>query len=296
MLLVLAVASSPVRAQAPPPLEPPAGADEAPPAKTAAPKVKQADEPSASRPVTSESMDVKKPARATPPAATRPALRPLLVIPGVTAPDQATTPPPRPSTRPRTQPARGAGPALSGPVDPAPAAGRAGVVQSRVEPPRVLEPPIPLTIEPIEDEPAAAAREVRRPAAVPRDGSTASRSATPTPGRPPARPQGFLGRLLGIPAPEPSERKEAATPARAPSNRPASRAGAAATSDPRRALEREIVRVLGDKARSVEVRVSGKNALVVVKPTRFWQKRAIRSTLDSLPALAGYHARIDVLD
>ena len=51
---------------------------------------------------------------------------------------------------------------------------------------------------------------------------------------------------------------------------------------------------LGDRLRSVEDRVTGRNVLIAAKPSRFWQKRGIRRTLESLPALDGYRARIDV--
>ncbi len=82
-------------------------------------------------------------------------------------------------------------------------------------------------------------------------------------------------------------------PDRRPIEKPASPANDAAA---RKALEREIRAALGDRARSVEVRVTGRNALVVIKPTRFWQKRAIRTTVENLPGLVAYRTRIDVLD
>ncbi len=64
----------------------------------------------------------------------------------------------------------------------------------------------------------------------------------------------------------------------------------------RRRIEAQIRDSLGDRLRSVEIRVTGRNVLIVVKPNRFWQKRGIRRTLESLPALDGYRARIDVAD
>ncbi len=64
----------------------------------------------------------------------------------------------------------------------------------------------------------------------------------------------------------------------------------------RRRIERQIRDALGDRLRSVEVRVTGRNVLVVARPSRFWQKRGIRRTLETLPALDGYRARIDVAD
>jgi hypothetical protein len=64
----------------------------------------------------------------------------------------------------------------------------------------------------------------------------------------------------------------------------------------KRRIEKQVREALGDRARSVEVRVTGHNVLVVARPSRFWQKRGIRRTLESLPILDGYRARIDVAD
>jgi hypothetical protein len=61
-------------------------------------------------------------------------------------------------------------------------------------------------------------------------------------------------------------------------------------------IERAIQDSLGDRLRSVEVRVSGRNVLIVAKPSRFWQKRTVRRMLETLPELAGFRARVDVLD
>ena len=64
----------------------------------------------------------------------------------------------------------------------------------------------------------------------------------------------------------------------------------------KRRIEKQIRDALGDKLRSVEIRVTGRNVLVVARPNRFWQKRGIRRTLEALPVLDGYRARIDVAD
>jgi hypothetical protein len=61
-------------------------------------------------------------------------------------------------------------------------------------------------------------------------------------------------------------------------------------------IEKQIRDTLGDRVRSVEVRVSGRNVLVVARATRFWQKRTVRRVLETLPALDGYRARIDLDD
>ena len=64
----------------------------------------------------------------------------------------------------------------------------------------------------------------------------------------------------------------------------------------KRRIEQQIRTTLGDKVQSVEVRVSGRNVLIVAKATRFWQKRGVRRSLESLPALSGFRARIDLDD
>ncbi len=276
MMLVLALGCARVGAQEPPPLEPPEEAGASPRTQDGSPPVVKVETP---KPV------VSQPPAETTQAPVKPPIRPLLVIPGVTAPASNPT---RPSAgaSPRSRQPRTQTPPLTGPTDPM--LDRRGVVQSRVEPRVTVEPPIPLTLEPIEDLPA----DEPHPAS-PRTGNGANRVTRPTPSQPPAPPRGFFARLFGIPAP--AERPRPTTPPIEPS-RPLSRAGAGTPDDPGRALEREIQKTLGDRARSIEVRVSGKNALVVVKPTRFWQKRAIRATLEAMPSLARYHARIDVLD
>jgi len=64
----------------------------------------------------------------------------------------------------------------------------------------------------------------------------------------------------------------------------------------KRQIERQIRDTLGDRVRSVEVRVSGRNVLIVAKAARFWQKRTVRHSLETLPVLAGYRARIELDD
>ncbi len=64
----------------------------------------------------------------------------------------------------------------------------------------------------------------------------------------------------------------------------------------KRKIEKQIRETLGDRVRSLEVRVSGRNVLIVGQATRFWQKRAVRRSLETLPALEGYRARIQLDD
>jgi hypothetical protein len=111
----------------------------------------------------------------------------------------------------------------------------------------------------------------------------------------------MLGRLLGVPFPaapraenrRPEVPKSAATAGRARSDDQSEPAGDAAL---KRRIERQIRDSLGDRLRSVEVRVTGRNVLIVAKPSRFWQKRTIRRSLEELPALAGLRARVEIGD
>jgi hypothetical protein len=106
----------------------------------------------------------------------------------------------------------------------------------------------------------------------------------------------LLGRIFGIPSPSParSTLKSAEPKSRIKDDSrfrpPASDAVA------RRRIEREIRDALGDRLRSLEVRVSGRNVLIVAKANRFWQKRAVRQALETLPGLAGYRARVEIGD
>jgi len=107
----------------------------------------------------------------------------------------------------------------------------------------------------------------------------------------------MLGRILQpFPGPNrerPPEAKSAAERARQKADSRDEPAGDAVV---KKKIEKQIREVLGDRVRSVEVRVSGRNVLIVAEATRFWQKRAVRRTLETLPALEGYRARIDIDD
>jgi hypothetical protein len=61
---------------------------------------------------------------------------------------------------------------------------------------------------------------------------------------------------------------------------------------PRRRIERQIREVLGSKLRSYDVRVVGREVTVHARSSRFWQRRAVRNALESLPALSGYRTSI----
>jgi hypothetical protein len=123
----------------------------------------------------------------------------------------------------------------------------------------------------------------------------------PQPAQAPARRSRLFGFLAGPAAP----------PARPPSTAPAtpkpSTAGRSVAADPlredpaadsalKRRIERQAREVVGNRARSVEVKLDGKEAAVVVSGVKFFQKRAVRKQLEGIPSLAGLRSTIEVVD
>lgn len=64
----------------------------------------------------------------------------------------------------------------------------------------------------------------------------------------------------------------------------------------KRRIERLIGDNLGDRLRTYEVRVVGKEVMIKAKATRFWQKRSVRGALDSLPGLNSYKLSVEMID
>ena len=61
-------------------------------------------------------------------------------------------------------------------------------------------------------------------------------------------------------------------------------------------IEKQAKTSVGDRARSIEVRVAQKTATVQARGVKFYQKRGVRKSLESLPALSGLRSTIEVLD
>jgi hypothetical protein len=59
-------------------------------------------------------------------------------------------------------------------------------------------------------------------------------------------------------------------------------------------LDKQIRAALGDRISSLNVRADGRNVSIQARPSRFWHKRGVQRTLDTLPSLAGYRTRIKV--
>lgn len=62
----------------------------------------------------------------------------------------------------------------------------------------------------------------------------------------------------------------------------------------KRRLERQIRQALGDRVRSVEVLVVDRRVVIQAKTARFWQRRAVRKSIEGLPDLVGYRSTIYV--
>src|SRR5205823_5832960 len=98
-------------------------------------------------------------------------------------------------------------------------------------------------------------------------------------------------RLFGRPQPPPRESRRGADAIKVePRTDPAADAAL------KRRVESQIRTALGPRLRSLDVRVLDRNIHVLARPARFWQRRAVRRTIASLPALVGYRPTIEVLD
>jgi hypothetical protein len=283
-------------AQDPPPLEAPASEPDRP--KVSATEPSKPAQPAAG-PVSAA------PNLAAPSAPS--SVRPMLVIPGVTAPAQ------RPGSIGKPKAALPSSPATST---------RAPIYDSGrlpASPPVVGSPfrptaptpgtpvpegsslsSIPLTLEPLEDDPPR--NQTPTGSARPRIGSDrpsgsltadeSDRAGTRT--KPaPWRLPGVLGRIMNqSPATTPRDLSAGA----ATNGGGKTRTEPETDADVKRRIEREIRTSAGDRLQSVDVRVSSKNILIVARPARFWQKRGLRRTLESLTSTKGYRARIDLDD
>lgn len=332
LTLSLGLAAS-AAAQEPPPLEPPSL--EPPRTGTSPPAAAETSrKPASVKPA---------PPPAVRPAPARPESRPMLAIPGVTAPSSRPPAPlwppvggpitsggsspstsldalPLPSGfRPARSGSGSSGFPLAGPSPPSPDAlplpldrPAAGMPSDR----RVISRPgstganppgesIPLTIEPLDEEPPRARGSTGRPA-TPRTTNGRPSGAGPSSrtrdddepigaGPAPRRPPGILGRLFAPPAPLPPPRESSRVDERSRTKKDTE---ADADLDPdvvaRRRIERQIRATLGDKVRSFDVSVTGRNVVISAQPSRFWLRRSVRRSLETLPGLQGYRARIDV--
>lgn len=270
-VLLLGCAGVAMAGEDPPPLAPPA--IEGPVSNAPAERP-----PAAERPPTAE----------TPPARDS---RPVLVVPGVTAPRTV-----RPRAR-TTAPALGSFPDNVPPLvepnemreaapsrvprvsaQPAPSNRPGETLTLESIPPEMLNDPHP-GLKPGADFPPS--RESSRPSTSP---STAPLNSTR--GR-----SNLFGRLLPSPFAIP---RGASQPRSSVTVEP--RTDPAADAALKRRIERQITESVGSRLRFYEVRVTDRNVTIRARATRFWQRRSVRHALESLPALTGNHARVEMVD
>lgn len=227
--------------------------------------------------------------------------RPLLVVPGLPTPrvrgttsSLADLPAITPALPTEEAPIDEGPPPLIGPADLGEAVPR-GIGAPRFLPdlPPGSSPP-PLTLEPADEGPAPRLRPLEPGPTRDELGAT-GRNRIPSP--PPSTPPPPRRRLFGLfqrpgttnAVPPPSARLDDSKALDEPEER-----------DPdaelQRRLETQIRNALGARVRSLDVQVKGRRVSVQAAPSRFWYKRGVRRTLETLPALAGFQTRIDVVD
>lgn len=187
--------------------------------------------------------------------------RPLLVIPGITAP---AAPKPAPAVAPSPSPSPSPAPPLVGP-------------KPMDDNPRVT---LSLPLEPIPPDDETAPK-VAKPAAEPRQKPPAAAERAPAT----HRPLGVFGRLLGT---------EGASSASGNGISIEAHSDPAVEAAVKRRVEKQIVESLGKNVRDVEVRVKGRDILIQARASHFWLYRSARRTLDALPLPAGYRARVEM--
>lgn len=229
------------------------------------------------------------PASSTPkPLVSTPRPSATLTLPGL------TTPTPRPSPpvdAPRSGPGSSPGElSLDAPVEmkPLPDALPTNPVGS----PSRSNLPLILESSPM-DEPAPSSGSTKPSPSQPRKPAPA-----PQPVPAPARRPRLFGFLAGPTRPTtttPAPSSRTVTPGRSVAA-DGFREDPASESALKRRIERQARDAVGNRARSVEVRVEGKEAVVHVSGVKFYQKRAVRKQLEAIPALAGLRSTIEVAD
>jgi hypothetical protein len=215
---------------------------------------------------------------------------PILVVPGVTAPARMRSTPRLPELEPAGPEPSADVPALIGP---------GGTMEPRspgaaATAPRAASGGLsnPLTLESVpSDEPIISTPAPMSPPPAPRPAVRDAKPVPPPPSPAPRRSSGLFGRMLMpsfITGRGAGESRSTITVE--PRTDPAADAAL------KRRIEHQIQEALGDRIRSVEVRVVGRDVTIHAKTARFWQRRNVRRTLESLPGLSGYHATFEVED
>jgi hypothetical protein len=104
------------------------------------------------------------------------------------------------------------------------------------------------------------------------------------------RPGSLFSRFLAAPFSSERGSGEGSTITVEPSTDPAAEAAV------KRRIERQIHESLGDRVQDVEIRILGRDVTIRARAARFWQRRSVRRSLESLPGLAGYRSRVEILE
>ena len=248
-----------------PPLLPPAGSESPRPAPSPAPVPAPAPAPT----------PAPAPSPARPSYGTRarllPMARPRTEAP-VDDPFPATTPAPSPSEAE-------AAPLLLPPADFQPSRGGSG--------------PRPLVLESV---PRGDLEGLGRPLPAPvepkaRDEARRRLDEKP-PVVPPRRPRLLFGRVSPPSVGSNSRSRGGSLPDDAITVEP--RSDPAADAAIKRRLEKQAREAVGDRAREIEVRVVDRSITIRAKVDRFWNRRTVRRSLESLPGLSGYKTAVIV--
>jgi len=100
----------------------------------------------------------------------------------------------------------------------------------------------------------------------------------------------MFGRILGPAAPREGSPSPRSSITVEPRSDPAAEAAA------KKRIEKQVQQAVGDRVRSVEIRVSGRSVVIRAQAARFWQRRAVRRSLETMALPSGYRARVEMID
>lgn len=119
----------------------------------------------------------------------------------------------------------------------------------------------------------------------------ASKPVAPSPTPAPRRAPGLFGRMFPTPFAAPLGTPRAGT---SDSIKVEPRTDPASDAALKRRIEHQIRQNFGDRLRDVEVRVVGREVTVRGRATRFWQRRGLQRSLESMSTLSGLRSTVEV--
>ncbi|SIO62029.1 hypothetical protein SAMN05444166_6926 [Singulisphaera sp. GP187] len=119
----------------------------------------------------------------------------------------------------------------------------------------------------------------------------ASKPVAPTSTPAPRRAPGLFGRMFPTPFAPPAGASRAGA---SDSIKVEPRTDPASDAALKRRIEHQIRQTFGDRLRDVEVRVVGREVTVRGRATRFWQRRGLQRSVESIPSLSGLRSTVEV--